>query len=320
MGRYYNRVVISLISAYRCVIASTFSTAMSTTESSCAAVSTHHHNWLVVDFDGTCTERDTTPLLPKLTAVLQGDNETEQRDRLTRFKELENEFLSLFATARKTLDDDKAKTLEEALSHLDEPSEIITHKVSESGILHGLAVSADKIADAIQSNDLIRDHVRLKPDCLRVLERVLSAQQKLGILSINWCPALIEAVLLRPIAATVDVPIWSNQIESGGRIALLVAGALSKKERIARLREQAKGEATIVYIGDSSTDLAALIEADVGILIGESKSTFAMARQWGISLVPLTDRSEPFLRPKDDADKSNVIWLAGNWSEIGELF
>ena len=298
-----------------CLIAGVYSTVMSTAE---PFAPSPHMGWLVVDFDGTCTERDTTPLLPKLTAILQGDSDVEEAERLAVFKELEMEFLSLYAASKEKLDD-PTLTFEQALSSLDEPSNIVTHKVSQSGILNGLAVSADKLIEIIQSNDQIRDHVMLKPGCLQVLEQLPTNKWKLGILSINWCPSLIEAALLSHLESP-NVPIWSNQVDQNGRVALLVPGAVAKKERIAKLKAEADASTIIIYIGDSTTDLMALVEADVGILIGESKSTMDMARKWGIPLVPIADRpaTEPFLSPKGGGTRMDVIWLAKSWLEIGE--
>jgi hypothetical protein len=52
----------------------------------------------LVGFDGTCSEKDTTPLLPKLALILERDQE-DMEERLSVFTELENEFFSLYAAA-----------------------------------------------------------------------------------------------------------------------------------------------------------------------------------------------------------------------------
>ena len=322
MGRAYHYSFFT-----RSLIAAIYSTVkMSAAHSFPTSVGSQNIGWLVVDFDGTCTEQDTTPLLPKLTSLLCNDTRTEETKRLATFGELEREFLALYAVASKEKlnnNGHQTLTLEQALSYLDEPSNIVTHKLSQSGILSGLAVTADELIEIIHTNDQVRDHVRLKPGCLQVLEQLLPpAQWKLGILSINWCPSLIEAVLLRPLNSP-NVPIWSNRVDRDGRVNLLVPGAMAKKERIVQLKMDANDSTTIVYIGDSSTDLLALLEADVGILLGESQSTMTVARRWGIKLIPLVDRptTESFLHnPKAITNRPNVIWLAKSWSEIGELF
>jgi len=148
----------------------------------------------------------------------------------------------------------------------------------------------------------------------------------LAVLSINWCPALIDASLVRPVLKRkrdilgvtssarddAEIPIWSNRVDADGVVSLHVPGALAKRDKITELRgrilrtttseddrsdddprddgSSGNGSSVIVYVGDSSTDLAALLEADVGILIGNSGSATAMAERWGVEIVPLRQR------------------------------
>ena len=81
------------------------------------------------------------------------------------------------------------------------------------------------------------------------------------MLSINWCPSLINAALLQPIrrhrrsVLSLDdtaiqqleedgeedelaVPIWSNLVDLDGVVELAVPGALAKKARISKRRRQ----------------------------------------------------------------------------------
>ena len=56
--------------------------------------------WLVVDFDGTCTARDTTPLLPVLASFLSDDNDSQRDERLANFKSLEQEYFGLLQQSK----------------------------------------------------------------------------------------------------------------------------------------------------------------------------------------------------------------------------
>eukprot|EP00978_Attheya_sp_CCMP212_P011155 scaffold27341_cov48-Attheya_sp.AAC.1 len=300
--------------------------------------------WLVVDFDGTCSERDTTPLLPQLAAVLHGDS-VEQR--LSTFAELESEFFRLYAAAKSKMCP-TTMSLEDALDSLDQVSNEVTTKVSSSGVLRGLNVTPQDICDIIEKNDQVSDHVRLRPGCAQVLAQAIRCSRsnwQLGVLSINWCPSLIDAALLqpiwrhatehdiptsssssganksnnsndgqrqRPLGSKEHVPIWSNAVDHDGVVSLQVPGALAKKDRIVQL----KASGLVVYIGDSATDLAALVEADLGILIGnsESSSTATIAEQWGINVHPLRHRQEFLLQ--EEGEITNVIWMAESWAEI----
>jgi hypothetical protein len=75
-----------------------------------------------------------------------------------------------------------------------------------------------------------------------------------------WCPSLIDAMLLRSLPCAQNVPVWSNSVDQHGMVSQVVAGALDKRARITKL----KRSGFVVYIGDSATDLAALVEADLG--------------------------------------------------------
>ena len=163
----------------------------------------------------------------------------------------------------------------------------------------------------------------------------------LAVLSINWCPALIDASLVRPVlnkrrsilqidSCNTEVPIWSNSVDGEGTVTLHVPGALAKRDRIKELRrhiinahdvsDDEEGSDTsshvIVYVGDSSTDLAALLEADIGIIMGNSSSMIAMAQKYGVSVVPLGHRKQHDL---DVLGGEKILWTVESWQEIDEM-
>jgi phosphoserine phosphatase len=298
-------------------LVTTTTTMVRATESLTTASTLSRTRWLVVDFDGTCTEKDTTPLLPKLTAIVCDDIEHQQQQRLARFEQLEREFVRLYAAARMKMCS-QTMTLCDALDSLDDVSKRVTEQVSKSGVLLGLSsASPEDILSIIERDSDVRAHVTLRSGCAPVLAQAMGSSWQLGVLSINWCPSLIDATLLRCLPSTStsssgccaqnDVPIWSNSVDQRGVVSQHVVGALDKKARIAKL----KRSGFVVYIGDSTTDLAALVEADLGILIGHSKSTTSIAEEWGIEVVPLNQRQA---MEKDES--ASVIWMAESWSEI----
>jgi len=275
--------------------------------------------WLVVDFDGTCTERETPSLLPKLASELNGDDSLEKR--VVQFKEFEDEYYRLYKAAKERISPD-TMTLEEALDSLDDVSNLVTEHVSASGVLQGLNVPPKDILELIESDEEVRDYLKLHSDCLQVLARYAVTEWQLGILSINWSPSLIHATVVQPLqrlieGKEVDVPIWSNTIDANGIVSLKVPGALAKKACIARLRP-----AFVVYVGDSSTDILALLEADVGILMGKCNSAVAMAERWGIQVLPLSQHQRErtsvncYSTSNQPEDSAKVIWMAESWHEI----
>ena len=85
---------------------------------------------------------------------------------------------------------------------------------------------------------------------------------------------------------------FSNDIDAAGVIQNKIRGALDKRAVISQIIAEARkegAEPSVLYVGDSSTDLLALLEADVGILIGESNSARKIARRFGLQLQPLPD-------------------------------
>jgi hypothetical protein len=54
------------------------------------------------------------------------------------------------------------------------------------------------------------------------------------------------------------------------------------------------------------------LEADIGVMIGDSKSTIAIAQKWGIRIHPLSKRQE---RLPSLVDKT-TIWTTESWTEI----
>lgn len=286
-------------------------------------------HWLVVDFDGTCTVRDTTPALVNLASAGASDGADARAARAAAFASLEGEY---FAAYRGEIGDvlpdggvgrgAPDRTLAEALKGLDDISSRITARVSSSGCLAGIPEDPDGLSAL-----LLRDGVGdggvydLHDGCVEALAEALGAGWRLGVLSINWCPQLIDCVLLGPLRdrdaagrhGDHAFPVWSNRLRLDGTVELAVPGADSKRDRVASLRA---GGGVVVYVGDSSTDLLALIEADVGILLlrqssssGASSTAERMCDRWKVPLVPLSERGG------GDGGRGTV-WTTRSWAEI----
>ena len=135
--------------------------------------------WLVVDFDCTLTQVDTTPTLPLLAALHSGDDDVQKRRRLDVFAKHEEEYFGAYSAARERLlqhgdidnaididknsvaggeDDGDASghaslDLHEALEALDDVSTSVTNKVSESSCLAGLPSHPHRVADIISDSE-----------------------------------------------------------------------------------------------------------------------------------------------------------------------
>ena len=343
--------------------------------------------WLVVDFDGTCTEHDTTPLLPRLAALatrsqseisqqnVDYDHQMDLQKRLDKFQVLEDEFIRRYSEARSKMNNnnDNESTLNSVLDALDEPSCVVTDMVSESGCLSGLGhAGTDEMEKMLSlhgvtkygnaTEELEKENngeyhaddkveVRLRHDCESTLARILLEETdlnedtqmclgwSLAVLSINWCPALIDASLVQPVlrrrrnvmqvdTCDTEVPIWSNEVDPEGVVTLNVPGALAKRDRILELRRKmnqdcSETQSIIIYVGDSSTDLAGLLAADVGIIMGSSSSLFQIAETWGVTIVPLKNRKEhdfkSLVKMKyEGSAEKKLLWQVDQWQDIDE--
>ena len=64
-----------------------------------------------------------------------------------------------------------------------------------------------------------------------------------------------------------------------------------------QLLSQAPAQGVSVYIGDSASDLAAMLTADLGIVVGKSSSLRQVAAFCGVQLQPLVAGVLPALMP-----------------------
>ena len=201
--------------------------------------------------------------------------------------------------------------LERALAAMDEVSNEITAEVSASGILSGIDSNsvASQLDDWRVTGSAPRKLPSLRPHCAETLEAAIGLGCRLDVLSLNWCPPLIHAYL--PMLASSGGRVFSNTIDRNGMIDNVVNGAAAKREIIRTLVDEARrkeSESSVMYIGDSSTDLLALLEADVGILIGESASARRMACYFGVRIEPLPEQG--FENP------DGVLWEANSWMDV----
>jgi len=287
----------------------------------------------VVDFDGTCTEHDTTPVLPHLAEAHAPSGSGGGPSKLARFSDLEQDYLrgmeeinsrhGLASEAPPPPDTGlDLRGLEAFLAEADAHSTAITNKASASGCLAG--IRADDVAGTLAKWSSEPEHApfkwppppQLRLGCAQTLALAQANGCKMGVLSVNWCPPMIRALL----TPSCDFTLWSNSLDEDGRVSLSVGGAAEKRATIRRLQEAAAsaGEGPVVYVGDSSTDLTALLEADIGFLIGESSSARRVARRYGVVLRPLSCWGGSADDNDDQVGSAalGVVWEAQSWADI----
>ena len=279
-------------------------------------------SYLITDFDGTCTVTDTTPLVPHLAARAS----TNPSAVLSRFRELEDLYMSLLGRCKADFMVESSSSpatfdaagLEKALASMDAVSDAVTEQLSTSGILAG--IEADSVAGVLDEW-LAAPEPPIQPPALRdgcaaALAAAAADGWQLGVLTLNWCPPVVHSYL--PVLTRTGASVWSNRIDGCGGVSAEVNGAAAKQQIIAQLVREARaagGEsAGVVYVGDSATDLLAMLEADLGILIGESETTRRIARQFGLRIEALPTAASAI--GDAGADRKGVIWEAASWADI----
>jgi 2-hydroxy-3-keto-5-methylthiopentenyl-1-phosphate phosphatase len=129
--------------------------------------------------------------------------------------------------------------------------------------------------------------VEVRPGWWGLYEAARSRGIKVVVLTVNWSSELIRQVFLDAGYDTQDLTIYSDEIEMGpdgcgtGSIIAPLRTAVHKKEVIEKLKAQ-HGK-RLCYIGDSSTDLLGILEADLGVIMAK-RSLVDRLRGLGINV------------------------------------
>ncbi|GAB4815842.1 hypothetical protein N2152v2_002888 [Parachlorella kessleri] len=200
--------------------------------------------------------------------------------------------------------------------------------VIDSGILAGIKKGALSDTGAA---------IAMKAGCLELLQRAVKAGIPTCVLSVNWSAEMVRSALAQrglPAVVAEDelgsalqaecAMVVANELEyfgdqSTGSIKRRVECAADKGHVFDDLllnmaMEGSAPEGVTVVIGDSMTDIPALISADVGILLGSDTLVQQVALAAGIDIVPLV--SAP-LDANEQRDHSQcILYAAASWQEI----
>ena len=221
---------------------------------------------LITDFDETISERDTISTLVHTAA----DNRAHEKDEfLAAWQEMVQWFLTRYHRVCDAWQDHQ-HSLVDYLKSFEELETTSIQRVMSKGFLEGLTREGLRTV----GRTVIKK---------AGVDRVLSAMRAEGvvveILSANWSEALIEG-------ATEGLcdQIITNSLQydvagrSTGNIHLHVVSA---RDKLRKFRSQKKnppnpdeiggeGVTRTLYIGDSISDFLAILDADLGVLIGQN--------------------------------------------------
>lgn len=274
------------------------------------------------DFDGTCTQKDTTSLLYKATDKYRTSTEVEMKQLDAHWSELGKTYwtghqevvsksLAVHGTPGSTFNEKGLRSLLEEVYHYDVT---MMKQVEASKLLKG--ISKDSIKETAQE-------VKLNPGCLNVLNHI---NLPLYLITVNWCEDLIHAKLghLR------HLKIFGNNLPlegelSSGYLAKNLTNAFDKETIFQELvqNKSTRSDGISVFVGDSVTDLLALLKSDIGIVIGKSQTVRKVAKSFGIKLLPLQEIQKMTASECQENThhlhhlQKGVLFEAPSWNEIG---
>ncbi|KAK9829096.1 hypothetical protein WJX72_003863 [[Myrmecia] bisecta] len=293
---------------------------------------------LMVDFDDTCTSSDTiSRILDVAVACAEakaGGGEAGQRAR-QELERMRSRLVSNYAKKYETLmqgllpeDADLPRQFDmEWLGHfIDELSEFdreMNQVVVESGILAGIPKRRLVEAGA---------EIGLQPGCLGCLKRAQQRRLPVHVVSVNWSSELVRAALRDDLTVAAEngrmtgktaseLMVHANELRykdgvSTGDIARSVQCAIDKAEVLDRLllkkaaASNGQAEGLSVYIGDSASDIAPLLSADIGIVVGKKRDLRRVMALGGMQMQALV------AAPTQQRADEGTLFEAESWAEI----
>ncbi|GAN03690.1 HAD-like protein [Mucor ambiguus] len=170
-------------------------------------------------------------------------------------------------------------------------------------------VSQHKVFEGLTRHTLTQQASTLRADYLQpgVIHTLQAYKDQVRIVSLNWSKDWIQGFLQE-----LDVPkhhIFSNDLEfdaaSGkctGNILPAIVTAGDKQRAIDTFRQHYK----TIYIGDSLGDIEALVEADVGIIIGNDPSLINALNDFGHSI-------------EQNISQPSTLYCVNDWDQINHL-
>ena len=271
---------------------------------------------LAFDFDKTCTKR---MILEIYQAREDYQNEVGLRKILDEeWLRLEKFYLAISAKVLgPILNDTKAMSpqfdkagLRNFLKEIQAIDTVAADELIKSYILRG--ITAAGIRD-------FAEKVELMPDLLNVLKTLKVLNLTFHVVSLNFSKKLILGALNQ--AGTLPLDVHSNELEfkngiCTGNMDKKFLSAFDKEVLLMKIVQNAdKDSGVSIYIGDSFTDLLALLEADIGLVIGDSNTLHNVCNKFGIHVVPLHFWNYARLSEKN-AESQPVLFSVKSWMEI----
>ena len=307
-----------------------------------------HLNSVGVDFDDTLTEGDTVSRLCKA-ALRKQSNDPAAVEAI--YGELQSNYMTSYADfMHRSLEQLQANASADPMQYTFQSMQgefaafIASYSEFERDML--LPLEGAQALRGLTEEDIlaVADDIPLKAGSLRALDFALGQRPQLQVtlLSLNWSRKMLSRAVAARLASQSAVSagrvvVFANELVlcdsnrfSTGAIDKLVTGPLDKavifrtvtRTGDGKYDEQENGSGRLlaaarsVFIGDSVGDLSAMLEADVGVIIGSSSSLRRVCNIFGITLASLDTVVASATTTYTHAAVP-VLYLADSWTHIG---
>ncbi|KAK4195786.1 HAD-like domain-containing protein [Triangularia verruculosa] len=285
---------------------------------------------IIFDFDGTITTVDTINTLASLPTSHHPSEKTKRHEKL--WEEIVEGYVADHTEHTKGYapDAESRRTLEQELGYLESlrvPEGASIQKVSQGSLFAGLKEEdfrgfGERIVD-----DGTGDHaqggerVRLRKGFGEFVEKCGKQGWEIGVVSVNWSRDFIKGVIAKKCAGQ-EVRVVANGIrhpegriegpeELGGEVMMTAGDKLRGMELLSREGDEKK---KVVYFGDSTTDLACLVEAELGVVVADEEEgkLLVTSRRIGFGVPHVGE-----YREAKDGKRQGMVW-ARDFEEVME--
>jgi HAD superfamily phosphoserine phosphatase-like hydrolase len=266
---------------------------------------------LITDFDETISERDNISTLVHTAA----DNRTHEKEEfLAAWQEMVQWFLTRYHRVCDAWQDHR-HSLVDYLKSFEELEAASIQRVIAKGFLAGLT------SEELRA---VGRNVVKKPGVDRVLSTMRAEGVEVEILSANWSKALIqgatEGLCDQIITNSLTYDVTGR---STGNIHLHVVSA---RDKLRKFRSRKKnppnsddigdgGVTRTLYIGDSISDFLAILDADLGVLIGQNPTAMQTIERFRLP----TQRLQAGTRFDSSLRYQGTILLVDSWTVLDDF-
>ena len=274
----------------------------------------------MADFDQTCNMRDTSELYYRATQKYQKSSAADRQKLDEQWSHVTGKYLREYreqiATSLSKFDDSVSSEFDETKLHsflveIATFNRIATRDVDESKLIAGV----DEIG-----LQLVAKMVKFYPSCSEVLQSILPYVR---IVSVNWSAEMISYAFdeMIPTAHIYANKLLGDSGLSSGLVGREYISSFDKLKLVKQLINSESGHGGVtVFVGDSITDLLSMLEADLGIIIGNSKTLLSVAGMCGIRVLPLLSllqQTEISIGCEDNRTKT--LYSTEDWYQIKQL-